>query len=112
MIKIRAHLFCGQTLIDDFLLTIVPYGLIATSLHDENDKATEEFLSLRARKYFIPDNNFGDERREAYCYINAAIHNFALSEDDYYVLFPNQDFVSLYPADISYKFIHILKNAL
>lgn len=117
MTNTRAILMNENEVVMEFLLTVFPYGLYAHSLQGEYLPELERQLLLRSQQCLAQGlisrealSKLGRERPEGYVYIHAAVRQFQLPEDDIWVRYPNEDMVSLYPADFTYRQIHLLQS--
>lgn len=110
-----AQIWKENNLLYEFELKILPYNLMVTKKKTKkidfiiDEKGIRAWLMARALHFKWKGALPGEERPEAYLFINAALSNFNLN-DGYRVSFPNEDYISLYPVDITYRHIHKLKK--
>lgn len=112
----KAQLWKENDLLYEFSLTVFPYHLAVTDvIVRKKDKEIEEhglenWLYKRALAFPWLKEPPGKEPRTAYLFLNATLHNFKLKTDAYRVSFPDEDYISLYPVDITYQKIHKLRR--
>ena len=103
---------------EQIFLDVHPYGLRVYGRNRECLPGMEEILIKRAQEYLSCRmvsldtlEKLGKERPEGYVYAYAALRQFQLPDDDYWLAYPNRDYFSLYPGDFTYRYIHQLSDA-
>lgn len=104
---------------EQLYLDVHPYGLRVYDLQGVHQPLMEQVLILRVREYLTRQmvsldtlEKLGEERPEGYVYAYAALRQFQLPDDDYWLSYPNRDYFSLYPGDFTYRYIHQLSDRL